>query len=67
MDVINDPDAPLDAKVRLASAALPFQTPRLEPVGQGKKEQKEEAAKAASAGRFATPAAPRLVADNTKG
>jgi hypothetical protein len=47
MSVINDPDAPLEAKLRLARAVLPFQ------------ETAEEAAEAAARGPFAPPPLPR--------
>ena len=36
MHVINDPDAPLEAKLRLARAVLPFQTPKLAAAGTGR-------------------------------
>lgn len=64
MDVINDAEAPLDAKIRLAIAAMPFQHPKLEASAMGKKEQREEAARKAAAGKFAPPAPPKLVVDN---
>ncbi|WP_188260859.1 hypothetical protein [Azospirillum tabaci] len=66
MDVINRDDAPMDAKIRLAIAAMPFQHPKMEAAVAGKKEQKEEAAKAAAQGRFAPPAPPKLAVDNTR-
>jgi hypothetical protein len=54
IDIINDPDADIEVKSRLAVAALPFQHPRLEsvPADGGKKERK---AKAACSGRSAAP------------
>ena len=59
MHVINDPDAPLEAKLRLARAVLPFQEARIEPVRPGKKETAQEVAKAAAQGPFAPPPLPR--------
>lgn len=65
MDVINDPVQPMDAKVRLAIAAMPFQNPKLEAVGTGKKErQQEEAKDLARNGKFSTPTGPRLAVNN---
>jgi hypothetical protein len=64
MDVINDGEAPLDAKIRLAIAAMPFQNPKLEAAAPGKKERREEAANNAAKGKFATPSPPKLVVDN---
>ena len=64
MDTINDPEASLDAKIRLAVAALPFQHPKLEGAATGKKEQRQLAADAAASGKFAPPAPPKLVVDN---
>ena len=59
MAVLNDPDAPLEAKLRLARAVLPFQEARIEPVRPGKKETAQEAAKAAARGPLAPPLLPR--------
>jgi hypothetical protein len=59
MAVLNDPDAPLEAKLRLARAVLPFQEARIEPVRLGKKETAQEASKAAARGPFAPPPLPR--------
>lgn len=64
MAIINDPGADIDARIRLAIAAMPFQHPKLESVGQGKKDAKAEAAKTAASGRFAPPPAPKLVVNN---
>lgn len=67
MDVINDGDAPLDAKIRLAIAAMPFQHPKLEAAAPGKKEQRQANAEAAAgAGKFAAPSGPKLAIDNTR-
>ena len=59
MHVINDPDAPFEAKLRLARAVLPFQEARIEPVRPGKKQTAQEAAKDAAQGPFAPPPLPR--------
>ncbi|ONG53458.1 hypothetical protein BKE38_12140 [Pseudoroseomonas deserti] len=64
MEMINDPQASMDVKVRLAVAALPFQHPKLEGAAPGKKEQRQQAAEAAAGGKFAPPAPPKLVVDN---
>ena len=71
MDIINDPDADIEVKSRLAVAALPFQHPRIEsmPIDGGKKERKAKAAAAIQErpSPFAAPAAPRLVASRVDG
>ena len=59
MHVINDPDAPLEAKLRLARAVLPFQTPKLEAACTGKKEAAAERAEDAARGAFAPPPVPK--------
>lgn len=64
MATINDPDVSMDAKIRLAVAAMPFQHPKLESVGQGKKDQKAQAAREAAVGKLAPPPAPKLIVDN---
>jgi phage terminase small subunit len=64
MDVVNDPDQPLDARVRLAIAAMPFQHPKLEATGAGKKEERQKKAEVAATGRFAPAAPPKLVVNN---
>lgn len=64
MSVINNPMAPLDARIRMAVAALPFQHTRLEGAGATKKEQRDQAAKGAAAGKYAPPAPPKLIVDN---
>jgi len=62
MDVINDPAAHEDRKDRLAVAALPFAHPK---IGEkDKKQERDEKAKAAGAGRFAPSAPPRLAVVN---
>jgi hypothetical protein len=59
MAVLNDPDAPLEAKLRLARAVLPFQTPKLEAACTGKKEAAAERAEDAARGAFAPPPVPK--------
>ena len=59
-------EADMDGKIRLAIAAMPFQHPKKEATAAGKKEQREEKAKAAASGKFAPPAPPKLVVDNGK-
>ena len=58
MAVLNDPDAPLEAKLRLARAVLPFQTPKLEAACTGK-EAAAERAEDAARGAFAPPPVPK--------
>jgi hypothetical protein len=65
LDYLNDPTGEVEIKARLAVALLPFQLPKLEsvPAQGGKKEQqKAAAAEAVTNPKYATPAAPRLVA-----
>lgn len=50
MAIINDPDAPIDAKIKLAQAAMPFQSPKVAAGGLGKKDAAQQAAKTAGAG-----------------
>lgn len=50
MHAINDPDVPLDAKVKLTQALLPFQSPKVAAGGLGKKDAAQQAAKTAGAG-----------------
>lgn len=64
MDTLNDPAADMDAKVRLAVAALPFQHAKVESAAPGKKEQREQAAQVAAGGKFAPPTPPKLVVRN---
>jgi hypothetical protein len=60
MSVINDPDAPLEAKLRLARAVLPYQEARIESAaGAGKKERARVAAEHAAQGAFEPPPLPR--------
>ncbi len=64
MAVINDPAAPLEAKIRLAVAVMPFQHMRLAERRASKKGEAAEAAKKAARGTFAVPAGPKLVVSN---
>lgn len=50
MHVINDAASPMDAKIRLAVAVMPFQHARLEAKAVGKKEAASDAADAAGDG-----------------
>lgn len=50
MEMINSADAPLDAKIRLAIAAMPFQSPKLAGAPLGKKEQAQRDAETAAQG-----------------
>lgn len=60
--VLADPNASKSEKHSAAYSLAPYVHPR--PAPEGKKEAKEKAAKSASAGRFAKPAAPKLVVSN---
>ena len=64
MAVINDSQSPLDAKIRLAIAVMPFQHAKLAEVPVSKKSESEEAAKRAAEGRFAAPPGPKLWSRN---
>lgn len=64
LSVMRNPEADQTRRDRMAIAAAPFCHPRKEPVGQGKREERAERAQAAATGRFATPAAPKLIVDN---
>ena len=66
MALINDPNTPLDAKIRLAVAVMPFQHARLTEKLASKKGKTAEAAKKASQGLFAVPAGPKLVMSNAE-
>ena len=61
LHVMNDPRQPAERRDRLAVAALPFMHTKK---GEGGKREKavENANKAATSGKFATPSAPKLVA-----
>jgi hypothetical protein len=60
LDVLNDASAAPARRDRMAIAAAPFVHPRMPDV-IGKKDSKQAAAAAASAGRFAPGAPPKLV------
>ncbi len=64
MDVINDPAADMNDRVRLAVAVLPFQHAKIAEQVPGKKEQKSEKAKEVARGRFAPPSPPKLIVNN---
>lgn len=64
MATINDPAAELDGKIRLAIAAMPFQHPKIADVKATKKDAQNQAAKAASKGKFAPATAPKLIVNN---
>lgn len=64
LDVMNDPNADDARRDRMAIAAAPFCHPRMESVGQGKKEQQVETAKQRATGKFAPPPPPRSSALN---
>ncbi|MCU0943548.1 MAG: hypothetical protein MUE35_13480 [Hydrogenophaga sp.] len=61
LSVMRDPKADPVRRDRAAIAAAPFLHPRKEPVGQGKKEAAEAAAKRAATGIFAPQAPPKAV------
>lgn len=65
LTVMNDEEADAARRDRMAQAAAPFCHPRKESVGQGKREAREDDAKEAATGKFATPPAPKLVVNNT--
>lgn len=64
MAIINDADALMSDKIKLAVAVLPFQHPRLEGMAPGKKDIQASAAREAAKGKFAPPAGPRLAVNN---
>lgn len=66
LSVMNDVAADEARRDRMAVAAAPFVHLKAAEVAVGKKEQKTAAAKeaAASGGKFAPPAAPKLVVSN---
>jgi phage terminase small subunit len=65
MAVINDPTEPMEARIRLAIAVLPFQHPKLESVSVSKKAEREKAGRElAETSEFSTPTAPKLIVDN---
>jgi hypothetical protein len=62
MASINDPEMPIDVKVRLAIAVMPYQHAKLAEIAAGSKAAEAAAVEKAGKGRFAVPPAPRLVA-----
>jgi hypothetical protein len=62
--VMNDEGADVARRDRLAIAALPFRHRRMSDEEPSKKEQRDATARKMDTGRFATPAAPKLVVDN---
>src|SRR5688572_15764672 len=60
--VMNDPAQEANRRDRMAIAAAPFVHPKA--AEQGKKEEREEAAKRASKGKFAIAAPPKAVTVN---
>ena len=50
MSVINDPDAPLEAKIKLTQAVVAFQSPKVSAGGLGKKDAAQRAAETAGEG-----------------
>ena len=63
--IMNDPSQPDEVRARMASAAAPFLHTR-KGEGAGKKEEKNERARTAGAGRFAASAPPVLKVVNKK-
>jgi hypothetical protein len=67
LTVMNDEDADLSRRDRMAMAAAPFVHSRAEGEAEGKKAQRQATADAASsAGKFAVPGGPKLVVNNRK-
>ena len=62
LSVMNDPTVSDERRDRLAIAAAPFVHARAGT--EGKKEERAARAKAVGAGKFAPPAAPKLVVNN---
>lgn len=63
--VMNDPSEDKARRDRMAQAAAPYVHAKPGEAAKGKKEERQEKAERA-AGRFAAPAPPKLVADNTR-
>lgn len=66
MSVINDPNADMNDKIRLAIAAMPFQHPKLAELPAGKKDTAVAAAERAGTGRYAAAAVPLKMIQGTK-
>lgn len=65
IEVMNDPNADEARRDKMAIAAAPFMHPRMADNRFGKRDgEKEAAARAGKTGKFAAPAAPKLVVDN---
>ena len=65
LSVMNDDEAEPVRRDRMAMAAAPYVHGRATDIEPGKKEQRQaKAEKSASAGRFASPVAPKLVVNN---
>ena len=65
LKIMNDPNEDKEARARMAIAAAPYCHPR-KGEGAGKKQDKDDRAKAAGAGKFGAGAPPRLVAKGGK-
>lgn len=64
LGVMNDADAEDARRDRMAMAAAPFVHARASDTAPGKKEQKQEAAEKAAAGKFAPRVGPKLAVSN---
>jgi hypothetical protein len=62
--VMNDPDAEVLRRDRMAIAAAPFRHPRLERVTESKKEAAAQTARKLGVGKFAPGAVPKLIVNN---
>ena len=58
--VMNDPTADPSRRDRMAQAAAPYVHAKPGDTPKGKKEEQQDAANRAAAGKFAVPSAPRL-------
>lgn len=64
LKVMNNDEADQNRRDRMAIAAAPFVHPRMSDNRFGKGDEKAAAAEEASAGKFASPAPPKLIVDN---
>lgn len=64
LTLMRDQKIPPQIRFQAAVAAAPYCHPKLDKAAQSKKEEAAQAAKDAGAGKFATPAAPKLVVNN---
>lgn len=62
--LVRDEESSEEMRFRAAVAAAPYVHPRIEKATQSKKDETAQGAKDAAVGRFATPAAPKLVVSN---